>query len=52
MALAHVVGDKVEAAYRRGDLFDKRRHLAEEWARFCDAVELRPKAPRPADAAE
>src|SRR5262249_9431187 len=52
MALAHVVGDKVEAAYRRGDLFDKRRHLTEEWARFCNAVELRPKAPRPADAAE
>jgi hypothetical protein len=25
----------VEAAYRRGDLFDKRRQLAEEWARFC-----------------
>jgi integrase len=37
MALAHVVGDKVEAAYRRGDLFQKRRHLAEAWARFCEA---------------
>jgi integrase len=35
MALAHVVGDKVEAAYRRGDLFEKRRQLAEAWARFC-----------------
>ena len=35
MALAHMVGDKVEAAYRRGDLFDKRRQLAEAWARFC-----------------
>jgi integrase len=35
MALAHVVGDKVEAAYRRGDLFQKRRQLAEAWARFC-----------------
>jgi integrase len=35
MALAHVVGDKVEAAYRRGDLFEKRRDLAEAWARFC-----------------
>lgn len=30
-ALAHVVGDKVEAAYRRGDLFEKRRKLMEEW---------------------
>ena len=37
MALAHAVGDKVEAAYRRGDLFDKRRAVADAWARFCDA---------------
>ena len=29
MALAHAVGDKVEAAYRRGDLFEKRRRLME-----------------------
>lgn len=36
MALAHVVGDKVEAAYRRGDLFEKRRRLMEEWARYCN----------------
>jgi integrase len=35
MALAHAVGDKVEAAYRRGDLFTKRRRLMEEWARHC-----------------
>lgn len=35
MALAHVVGDKVEAAYRHGDLFEKRRQLAEAWAEFC-----------------
>jgi hypothetical protein len=34
MALAHVVGNKVEAAYRRGDLFDKRRRLMEAWAEF------------------
>lgn len=34
-ALAHTVGDKVEAAYRRGDLFDKRRKLMEAWTRFC-----------------
>ena len=37
MALAHTVGDKVEAAYRRGDLFDKRRKLMEVWARYCAA---------------
>jgi integrase len=35
MALAHVVDDKVEAAYRRGDLFAKRRQLADAWARYC-----------------
>ena len=35
MALAHAVSDKVEAAYRRGDLFEKRRALAEAWAKFC-----------------
>ena len=34
MALAHAIGDKVEAAYRRGDLFGKRRALMEEWGRF------------------
>jgi integrase len=37
MALAHAVSDKVEAAHRRGDLFQKRRQLAEAWARFCAA---------------
>jgi integrase len=35
MALAHVVGSKVEAAYRRGDMFDKRRRLMDAWATFC-----------------
>jgi integrase len=35
MALAHTIGDKVEAAYRRGDLFDKRRKLMEAWTKFC-----------------
>ncbi len=35
MALGHAVSDKVEAAYRRGDLFQKRRRLMDEWARFC-----------------
>ena len=38
MALAHTVGDKVEAAYRRGDLFAKRRRLMEEWARHCSTA--------------
>lgn len=35
MALAHVIGSKVEAAYRRGDLFEKRRAMMEDWGRWC-----------------
>lgn len=34
-ALAHAVRNKVEAAYQRGDLFDKRRELMDAWARYC-----------------
>lgn len=34
-ALWHVVADKVEAAYRRGDLFEKRCSLMDDWAKFC-----------------
>jgi integrase len=37
MALAHAIENKVEAAYRRGDLFEKRRQLMDAWARFCSA---------------
>ena len=35
MALAHAIGDDVEAAYRRGDLFEKRRRLMNEWEAWC-----------------
>lgn len=35
MALAHTIGDKVEAAYRRGDLFDKRTKMMTDWAKFA-----------------
>jgi integrase len=35
MALAHSIGDKVEAAYRRGDLFDKRSKMMAAWGAFC-----------------
>lgn len=35
-ALAHVVGDKVERAYARGDVLQRRRELAEAWAHFCE----------------
>jgi integrase len=42
LALAHAIGDKVEAAYRRGDLLSQRRKLTEAWAVYCAA----PKADR------
>ena len=35
-ALAHVISDKTEAAYRRGDLFEKRRKLMQQWAQHCN----------------
>ena len=34
-ALAHVVGDKIEAAYQRGDMLEKRRRLMDVWAEIC-----------------
>ena len=39
MALAHTIGNKVEAAYRRGELFAKRRLMMEDWAVHCGEVE-------------
>jgi integrase len=51
MALAHAVSDKTEAAYRRSDLFEKRRKLMDAWASYCDkglsraeVIRLRPRA--------
>ena len=38
MALAHTIGNAVEAAYRRGDLFEKRARMMAEWAKFCDTI--------------
>jgi integrase len=35
MALAHTIGNQVEAAYRRGDLLEKRRPLMDDWAAYC-----------------
>ncbi|RCS59588.1 tyrosine-type recombinase/integrase [Parvibium lacunae] len=40
MALAHAIDNKVEAAYRRGDLFEKRARLMAEWAKFCGTISL------------
>jgi integrase len=38
MALAHTVSNKVESAYRRGDLLEKRRLLMDAWATHCDTI--------------
>jgi integrase len=43
MALAHAIADRVEAAYRRGDLFEKRRQLMEAWAKYCAINSTQPK---------
>jgi integrase len=38
MALAHSIGDRVEAAYRRGDLFERRKLMMEDWATFVRTI--------------
>lgn len=43
MALAHVIENKVEAAYRRGDLFTKRREMMQEWADAISTLEGKAK---------
>lgn len=49
MALAHSIKSKTEAAYRRGDLFEKRKRLMKDWANYCyqasntgEIIQLRP----------
>jgi integrase len=42
MALAHAVGTKVEAAYRRTDMFERRRQLLASWSEFCSAPSHQP----------
>jgi hypothetical protein len=37
-AVAHVVGDQTEQAYRRGDALEKRRKLMNEWASYCGKI--------------
>jgi integrase len=38
MSLAHTIGNAAEQAYRRTDLFNKRRQLMEQWAKFCTST--------------
>jgi integrase len=39
MALAHTISNKVEAAYRRGNMFEKRVRMMQDWAKFCTTVQ-------------
>lgn len=43
-ALAHVINNKAEAAYRRGDLFEKRRKLMDEWGAYCEGSQPVPRS--------
>ena len=36
MAMGHKIGSAVEAAYRRGELYEKRRRLMRDWSAFCE----------------
>jgi len=38
MALAHTIANRVEAAYRRGDLLERRRKLMENWQDYCESL--------------
>lgn len=38
IALAHKISDKVDAAYRRGDMLAKRRRLMDDWAAYCEGI--------------
>lgn len=40
MALAHTIKNKVEAAYRRGDLFMKRQSMMNDWADYCETIQV------------
>jgi integrase len=44
MALAHTISNETEAAYRRGDLFEKRRRLMQAWAEFLNTSATSEKA--------
>ena len=51
MALAHTIENKVEAAYRRGDMFEKRRRMMREWGKFA-TLPLKPASVTPIMAAK
>ena len=45
MALAHAIGNKVEAAYRRGDMFERRREMMNDWGKWCGGKRSKPRRP-------
>ena len=47
MALAHAIGNDTVAAYQRSDLFDKRRNLMVDWARFLSSQAHQARQRRP-----
>lgn len=51
LALAHVIVNKVEAAYRRGDMLEQRRRLMLDWANYCYPAALINAIPYPQKAA-
>jgi integrase len=46
IALAHAVSDKTEAAYRRGDMMEKRRRLMADWAKYCERPQPETASPK------
>ncbi len=50
LAIAHAVGDKVEAAYRRGKMLAKRHELMMDWERYCGSATGGPTATNKATA--
>lgn len=48
-ALAHAIENKVEAAYRRGDLLKKRRELMDAWAAYCEGEPVAKQKAEPID---
>ena len=47
LALAHTIKDKTEAAYRRGDMIERRRALMSAWAEYCDRLQSEIVTPLP-----
>jgi hypothetical protein len=40
LCLSHVQADPLERAYQRGDIIEKRRHLMQDWADYCEGEKV------------